>query len=190
MTIPEWKASHLDRDSSRSAASVHVSYRASSVATVESKPTTGVDAAPDSRTVPATAPAKYLNRIAVGSGERIVLVSVSDVLWIQSHGSLLRLHLDSGHHDHRMALKDMYIRLNPELFLRVHRSVIVNLDYVTEFDLPRHGNAFVHLSNGKSLPISRNARLVLKRELLSLTYRSSDAGNIDDWPVTKRSAYA
>jgi DNA-binding LytR/AlgR family response regulator len=74
-----------------------------------------------------------------------------------------------------MTMKDIHQRLDPERFLRVHRSAIVNLDHVVDFELPRCGNAFVHLSNGLALPVSKAARLALRQGLLSQSYASADA---------------
>jgi DNA-binding LytR/AlgR family response regulator len=121
---------------------------------------------------------KYLNRIAVKSGDRIVLVSMSEVFWIQSHGNLLRLHLQNAGYEHRITIKEFYRRLNPEHFVRVHRNAIVNLDHVLEFDLPRCGNAFVYLCNGKALPISGTARSALRRGLLLQACGSTDIGDL------------
>jgi DNA-binding LytR/AlgR family response regulator len=55
--------------------------------------------------------------------------------------------------------------LDPNRFLRVHRNAIVNLDHVAEFHLPPAGNMFVKLSNGRSLPLSRGNRSILRRRL-------------------------
>jgi len=111
--------------------------------------------------------------MTVKAGDKIVLVPVRDILWIQCHGNLLQLHLNTVSYEHRMTIKDMYRRLDPEHFLRIHRNALVNLDHVVDFDLPRYGNAFVHLRNGKALPISRGVRLVLRRGLLSQSYASA-----------------
>ncbi|MFZ0630165.1 MAG: LytTR family DNA-binding domain-containing protein [Acidobacteriaceae bacterium] len=125
-----------------------------------------------------TAPEKYLSRMAVKVGDKIVLVSMSDVLWIQSHGNLVRLHLQNTSYERRTTIKDAYTHLDPERFVRIHRNAIVNLDHVMEFDLPRQGNAFVHLRNGKVLPISGTARVELRRGLLSQSYASTGSGDI------------
>lgn len=119
------------------------------------------------------APAKHLSRMSVRSGDKIVLLQVSDVLWIQSHRNLLRLHLEHVSYDRRMTLKDLAGRLDPQRFLRIHRGAIVNLDHVVEFELPRSGNALVHLRNGIALPVSRVARLQLKRSLFSQAYTAA-----------------
>jgi DNA-binding LytR/AlgR family response regulator len=110
--------------------------------------------------------ARYLNRIIVRVGDKIVLLLVRDIFWIQSHGNYLRLHVQNATYEHRMTIKDIYKYLDPDCFIRVHRSVIINLDHVADFDLPRNGNAFVHLRNGKALPISRTGRVILRRGLL------------------------
>lgn len=109
---------------------------------------------------------KFLSRLAVRVNEKLILVRLTEVLWIQSRGNLLRLHLPDAKYDCRMTMKDLLLQLDPEHFLRIHRNAIVNLDHVTEFELPRSGNAFVHLRNSKALPISRAGKLALRRSLL------------------------
>jgi DNA-binding LytR/AlgR family response regulator len=134
-----------------------------------------LDSALEPAKLPGIARTNYLNRMTVRAGDRIVLVPVRDVLWIQSHGNLLQLHLHNASYEHRMTIKDLYKRLDPEHFLRIHRNALVNLDHVVDFDLPRQGNAFVHLRNGKALPISKTMRLVLRRGLLSQSYAAAAA---------------
>lgn len=118
---------------------------------------------------------KFLGRMFVKLNDKLVLVQLRDVFWIQSRGNLLRLHLRDADYDHRMTMKDILLQLDPGNFLRVHRNAIVNLDHVADFDLPRYGNAFVHLRNGTALPISRTGRTALRRNLLSRAYAEADA---------------
>jgi len=173
MSISGWQASYSNRERSRAGNLELVLPH--DIAPPEAKePGTrnGLEADPEARHSPGPAPTKYLNRMTVKAGDKIVLVPVRDILWIKSHGNLLQLHLDAVSYEHRMTMKDMYRRLDPEHFLRIHRNALVNLDHVVDFDLPRCGNAFVHLRNGKALPISRAVRLVLRRGLLSQSYAS------------------
>jgi len=113
---------------------------------------------------------RFLGRMVVRLDEKILLVQLREVLWIQSKGNLLCLHLQNTDYDCRMTMKDLSRMLDPSYFLRVHRNAIVNLEYVTEFDLPRCGNASVRLHNGKALPISRAGRAALSRNLWSRSY--------------------
>jgi DNA-binding LytR/AlgR family response regulator len=124
---------------------------------------------------------RFLSRITVKLRDKLVPVHLQDVLWIQSKGNLLCIHLQDAHYDCRMTMKEMSVNLDPACFLRVHRNAIVNLDHVVEFDLPRYGNAFVLLRNGKALPISRTGRAVLRRSLLPRTNV-----HVEDSPYSER----
>ncbi len=179
MTVYAWKAPYSNQERSRwgTSKSVH-SDDAAQPGAMEPGSAHRIDSVHDLGKAPSTPPAKYLGRMAVRLEEKIILVSFRDVFWIQSHGNLLWLHVQTASYEHRMTMKDIYRRLDPERFLRVHRNAIVNLDHVVEFDLPRCGNAFVHLRNGKALPVSRAARLLLRRGLLSQSYASSGADDI------------
>ncbi|MGB7133753.1 MAG: LytTR family DNA-binding domain-containing protein [Acidobacteriaceae bacterium] len=176
--MPGWKATYSSQEGPPGRSSEPVLSDPSQPRVTETGPPYGIDAVHELRRVSRTTAERYLSRIAVKAGEKIVLVSMKDVLWIQSHGNLVRLHLQDTSYEHRTTIKDAYTHLDPERFVRVHRNAIVNLDHVAEFDLPRYGNAFVHLRNGKALPISRTARTVLRRELLSQTYPSMGANDI------------
>ncbi len=96
--------------------------------------------------------AQFLRRMAVQVGDKVILLFVRDILWIQSKGDLIRLHGKNGDYDCRMTMADLQKKIDPRTFLRLHRNAIVNLDHAVEFTLPRSGNAFVHLSNGRHCP--------------------------------------
>lgn len=116
---------------------------------------------------------RFLTRIAARLENKLVLLQMKDVFWIQSKGNFACLHAQTGDFDCRTTMNDLSMRLDPDCFLRVHRNAIVNLNHVLEFDLPRYGNGFVHLSNGASLPISRTGRMALRRNLLTRSYEKS-----------------
>jgi DNA-binding LytR/AlgR family response regulator len=176
MSISGWQASYSNRERSRAGnLELVLPHDIAPLEATEPGTGNGLEAASEARQTPGTAPTKYLNRMTVKAGDKIVLVPVRDILWIQSHRNLLQLHLNTVSYEHRMTIKDVYRRLDPEHFLRIHRNALVNLDHVVDFDLPRYGNAFVHLRTGKALPISGAVRLVLRRGLLSQSYASAGA---------------
>jgi DNA-binding LytR/AlgR family response regulator len=117
---------------------------------------------------------RFLERMAVKLHDRIVIVRFQDVLWFQSKGNLLRLHLDQNGYDCRMTLKELLPRLDPGRFLRVDRGAIVNLDHVMEFDLPRHGKPVARFHNGSVLPMSQAGKLEVRRRLLCHSYEPND----------------
>jgi DNA-binding LytR/AlgR family response regulator len=164
MSAPGWKASYPNPERSRWSGSRRVLFDPIEVR--EAEPTDLIHQAVKEVKERTTTHADYLTRMSLRAGNNIFLIRVRDVVWIQSRRNMLRVHLHHASYEHRMTMKDILQRLDPERFLRVHRSAIVNLDHVVEFELPRCGNAFVHLSNGLALPVSKAARLVLRRGLL------------------------
>jgi DNA-binding LytR/AlgR family response regulator len=109
------------------------------------------------------------SRMPVKVGDRVVLLPLQEILWVQSKGDWICLHAQTADYDCRMTMMEIQKKL-PNSFLRVHRNAIVNLMQVSEFTLPQAGNAFVSLSNGKALPISRSGRSELRQYLLSCPY--------------------
>lgn len=111
------------------------------------------------------APSSYLSRFAVEEDGRLFFLKTEDVDWIQAAGNYIRLHAGAHSHQLRHTMDSVEALLDPHQFLRVHRSVIVNLERVLEFQLPAQGNTFVVLQNGKRLPLSRSYRGHLRRLL-------------------------
>jgi len=112
---------------------------------------------------------QFLRRLAVEAGEKIVLVRVEDIQWMQSLGKHIRLHMREASHLLRQSLKNLQASLDPKQFLRVHRNAIVNLDHVAEFYLPPSGNMFVKLNDGVSLPLRRANRAMLRKRLKDMS---------------------
>jgi two-component system LytT family response regulator len=112
---------------------------------------------------------EFLQRLAVEADEKILLVRVDDIRWMQACGKYVRLHVGETSHLVRRSLRYLQALLDPNRFLRVHRNAIVNLDYVEEFHLPPTGNMFVKLTNGFSLPLRRANRSMLRRLLKGLS---------------------
>jgi two-component system, LytTR family, response regulator len=115
---------------------------------------------------------QFLQRLAVEVGEKIILVRVEDILWLQSSRNHIRLHVGRTSHLIRQSIKNLQAMLDPNRFLRVHRNAIVNLDHVEEFDLPPNGNMFVKLNNGVSLPLRRGNRAMLRKQLKKISQLS------------------
>lgn len=108
---------------------------------------------------------RFLRRLAVEAGEKIVLLRTEDIEWLQAAGNNIRVHLREMNYLRRGSLKYLQSLLDPNRFLRVHRNAIVNLDHVEEFHLPTQGNMFVKLKHGACLPLQRANRALLRRIL-------------------------
>ena len=92
--------------------------------------------------------------ISIKADYKVTLVRYTDIVYIESVGEYVRLHLVSGQKIMTLfRLKNMETALPSERFMRVHRSYIVNLEHVTGYARGR-----VSLDNGDSVPISVNYR--------------------------------
>ena len=93
------------------------------------------------------------------SAGRVSLIRTAQIEWIDAAHNYVRIHtLDGRVHVAREAISDLERRLDPELFLRVHRSTIINADCVSEIEISANGNYVAILSSGQRLTISRSFR--------------------------------
>ncbi|HEV2861709.1 MAG TPA: response regulator [Pyrinomonadaceae bacterium] len=98
---------------------------------------------------------KYLKRIPVKSARDTTLILAETIDWVNSAGHYLELHVGGETHLIREQLSRLEARLDPEKFVRIHRSVIVNLDRVKSLRPLFNGDHIVVLKNGQELNLSR-----------------------------------
>jgi len=99
-----------------------------------------------------------LERFTVRTHNRIYFVEVDDVQWIESEGDYVALHDGEEKHLIRATMKDLENRLSDHPFLRIHRSYIVNTEYIEELRPLDHGTFRIIMSSGTPLKTSRGYR--------------------------------
>lgn len=102
--------------------------------------------------------APELSHFLAKVGTRTVLVPVERVDWIEAADNYVRLHTADGVHVVREALKSLEERLAARGFVRIHRSVLVNLSRVGELRTLPSGDCTVRLTGGGELTLSRRYR--------------------------------
>ena len=100
----------------------------------------------------------YLAHIVVRSGQKTTIVDVGDIDWVEVRGDYLVLHTRAGEHLVRGTLGTLEQRLDPAVFVRIHRSTLVRLSRVKEFEPYFHGDYAVTLHDGTRLRLSRTYR--------------------------------
>ena len=98
----------------------------------------------------------YASRIVFKSRGRILFLPVSEIRWIGAEENYVRICAGGETHLLRETMTSMEKRLDPSLFLRVHRSAIVNLQYVKEVRTEARGDFIVQLKNGQKVAMSRS----------------------------------
>lgn len=118
--------------------------------------------APADRNARSEAPDSYLTRFSVRTGRRTDIVQVADVEWIEADGDYATLRTAHGDHLLRESLAALSEQLDPEQFVRVHRSTIVRLDRIAEFQSLTNRDALLRLRDGTPIRVSRTyiARLL------------------------------
>jgi two-component system LytT family response regulator len=101
---------------------------------------------------------QYLSRISVKTGGRILLVDLATVDWMEADDNYVRLHCGNREHVVRETLGTLERQLDPECFIRIHRSVVVRIDRILEFHPATHGDMDVVLRDGTQLTMSRTWR--------------------------------
>ncbi|WP_420128853.1 LytR/AlgR family response regulator transcription factor [Longimicrobium sp.] len=112
---------------------------------------------------PAQAPRKYAAWISVAGRTSTQLVRVEDVDWFEAEGNYVRLHVGKVTHLIRSTLRAMGDQLDPAMFIRIHRSTIVNVNRIREIQPWFGGDYIALLNDGRQLRVSRSHREQLLR---------------------------
>ena len=108
---------------------------------------------------------RYTQRIVFKSRGRILFLAVTEIRWIGAEENYVRICTQSETHLLRETMSRLEERLDPQMFLRVHRSSIVNLQYVKEVRTDADGECMVILVNGQKIPMSRSYRVRIQEWL-------------------------
>lgn len=104
-------------------------------------------------------------RIVLKSAGRVSFLKVDEVDWVEAEGNYVRLHVGPNSHLLRETMKNIEGRLDPDRFIRIHRSTIVNTDRIKELHPLFHGEYAVILRDGTRLTASRGPDNKLRRLL-------------------------
>jgi two-component system, LytTR family, response regulator len=97
-------------------------------------------------------------RFIVKTGGRVVFLRVEEIDWMSTVGNYVRLQVGRDSHLMRETLTGMEAKLNPDRFMRIHRSTIVNLDRVKEVQPWAKGEYVFIMRDGTRLIMSRRYR--------------------------------
>ena len=108
---------------------------------------------------------KRQERLAFKANGRVLLVRVEEIDWIEADGNYVQLRVGGVSHQMRETITGLETQLPSDRFMRISRSVIVNLDRIKELQPMFYGDYTVILQNGARLTLSRNFRDRLEKLL-------------------------
>ncbi len=111
----------------------------------------------------------YLTRLMIKLASRVILLKVSDIDWIEADGNYAKLHVGRKSHLLREKMQDLEEQLDPRKFVRIHRSIIVNLERIKEMHPHFNGDYILVLEDGTQLKLSRSRRDNLETRLKAVS---------------------
>jgi two-component system, LytTR family, response regulator len=107
---------------------------------------------------PAPAPPSYLTRLAIKDVGRVVFLDVGEIDWIEAADYYVQIHAGAQTYLHRETMQSLEGRLDPERFMRIHRSAIVNQGRIRELRSEGRRDLMAVLSCGAVLRVARSYR--------------------------------
>ena len=105
----------------------------------------------------------FPKRLTIKANGKVIFLLIDEIDWIQSAGNYLEIQAGKESYLTRETLNQIEQKLDPEKFIRIHRSVLVNLDRIKEMHPLFSGDQEIILRNGKRFTMTRNYRNNLRR---------------------------
>ena len=109
----------------------------------------------------------FIERIALKTGQKIHVILISDIVYIQSDGDYVQLITENGKYIKEETMKYFEANLHPQKFVRIHRSYIVNVEKIARIELFEKNSQMLMLKNGHQIKASTTGYKML-REVLNL----------------------
>ncbi|WNG50946.1 response regulator transcription factor [Archangium minus] len=116
------------------------------------------DVTPPPTPAPTTAPEPWLRRLAIRDTGRVVFLDVDEIEYIEAADYYVQIHAGGKAYLHRETMQSLEARLDPERFMRIHRSAIVNSRRIRELRSEGRRDLVVVLMGGAELRVARSHR--------------------------------
>lgn len=107
----------------------------------------------------------YPARILIKANKKMLFVDTADIYWLEASGDYIKIHLKGNNYLVNDSINNFENKLDPEMFIRVHRSHIVNVKFITEFKPYFNGEYILLMANGQEVKLSRSYKDKIKKLL-------------------------
>ena len=101
-------------------------------------------------------------KISIKDGDTVTVVDEADIDWIDAAGDYMCIHVSGVTHIMRSTMHELLTRLDPDIFKRIHRSTVVNVNRIQQVQRHTKGEFFLHLDCDHTLKASRHYKDVVK----------------------------
>ncbi len=108
---------------------------------------------------------QYLKKISTKRKGVITFTPVNAIVYIESEGSFTKLHLSDHFEICNLSIKQLEQSLDPRLFVRIQKSIIIHIDHIRSMESYFHGEYMITMSNDQIVKLSRGYKQNLDRIL-------------------------
>ena len=120
--------------------------------------------------LPSTQTKKNISELVIGQGKDRIVVATADIIMISSASPYIAIHTEKKKYLHTSTLRAITEQLDQAVFIRVHKSTIVNTRYISSYRSRLNGDYDILLQNQQEIRLSRNYVPAFKQ---TMTSRSS-----------------
>ena len=102
--------------------------------------------------------ASLADKLVIKSSGKIYFIPMKEIVWIEAYDSYVKIHIGRKYHLVRESMKNIEEKLPASIFARIHKSSIVNINFIAELEPYYNGEFVVKLSEGTELKLSRSYR--------------------------------
>lgn len=92
-----------------------------------------------------------MEMLIIKIGKKYFFLNKNKIDWIESEGSYLKIHTENKYYIIRMSLIDIESKLNSDIFIRINRSTIININKVKELTDTKQSTEFVVVLNNETI---------------------------------------
>jgi two-component system LytT family response regulator len=107
----------------------------------------------------------YRDRLLVNNDGRSTIIKTADIEWIEAAANYVKIHVGKAKYLLREPLTSIEGHLDPQHFIRIHRSAIVNLDFIAEIQPWFSGDQVIILRSGERVKLSRTFRKLFEERV-------------------------
>lgn len=109
---------------------------------------------------------KFSTHLFVQKSEKLLNIEVKNIIHLEASGDYTVLSTKTDQFLSSSGIGKLEGKLDPEVFIRIHRSTIINLNYLKEIEKHFNGGLIVKMENGKSFPVSRTYAKEIRKKVV------------------------
>ncbi len=109
---------------------------------------------------------RYSSHLFVQKSEKLLNLEVKDIMYLEASGDYTVLSTKGDQFLSSSGIGKLEEKLDPEIFIRIHRSTIINLNFLKEIEKHFNGGLIVKMENSKTFPVSRTYAKQIRKKVV------------------------